>query len=259
MSLSVPGTTPRAPGSSRRGRQVEFPVPGTRRTSPRAPRQDGRRRCPIRCQAPGRRRPGRWPGPAEGRANGAMRRGGLDEDRLLQVLVARAVLLARQRRALAGLALARRGAARGERALAVALDLVLDELVRDRERLVDRVVDARLLGDREVAADLLEEAPRRLREVAGILREALDRLLARAQHAAAGLVRADGVRMRIDRILDLHEDLTAEAVHEGVLPNGCWLPGIGSPTREAHGFETPACAPDGTGGVLPRRCPLYRP
>jgi hypothetical protein len=30
--------------------------------------------------------------------------------------------------------------------------------------------------------------------------------------------------MRIDRILDLHEDLTAEAVHGIVLPNGWWLP-----------------------------------
>ena len=45
--------------------------------------------------------------------------------------------------------------------------------------------------------------------------------------------------MRIDRILDLHEDLTAEAVHGSVLPNGWWLPtGVAACVRGSRKLRT---------------------
>src|SRR3954452_7385969 len=103
----------------------------------------------------------------------------LGGDLALEMLVRRAVVALRQRRALAGLALARRRAAAGDAAVEGArLDLALDEPDRRRDALAHGPGDLRLARDREVAADVLEERPVGLREVERVLGEALHRLLA---------------------------------------------------------------------------------
>src|SRR5207302_2610703 len=109
---------------------------------------------------------------SDGRAEAARPEDGADERRLsrglrpLEVLVRRAVVALRQRRALARLALPRRRAAAGDAAVERAgLDLLLDEVDRGVDTLRDGPGDLRLHGDREVAADVLEERLVRLREV----------------------------------------------------------------------------------------------
>src|SRR5215212_11633060 len=75
----------------------------------------------------------------------------------LEVLVARAVVAIGERRALARLPLARRGAAAGDAAVERAcLDLLLDEALRRLDALAHGPGHVRLAGDREVAADVLE-------------------------------------------------------------------------------------------------------
>src|ERR687892_2044893 len=79
----------------------------------------------------------------------------------LEVLVRGAVLALGQRRALARLALARRRAAACDAAVERAgLDLRLDELDGGADPFRHRPGDLRLVGDGEVAADVLEEWPR---------------------------------------------------------------------------------------------------
>src|SRR5438067_3029372 len=105
-----------------------------------------------------------------------------------EVLVRRAVVAVRQRRALAGLALARRRAAACDAAVERAgLDLLLDELRRRVHSLLHGPGDLGLARDREVAPDVLEERAVRLREIQGVLRKPLHRLLARFEHRAARL------------------------------------------------------------------------
>src|SRR5690242_5213918 len=104
----------------------------------------------------------------------------------LQVLVGGAVVALRQRRPLAGLALARRGPAAGDPAVEQAgLDLLLDELDRGPHALLHRPRDLRLRRDGEEAADVLEQGPVGLREIEGIAGQPLHRLLAGDEHAAA--------------------------------------------------------------------------
>ena len=62
--------------------------------------------------------------------------------------------------------------------------------------------DLRLVRDREVAADVLEEGVVGMREVARILGEALDALLARGEHVTAVLELLLGVHIRVDEVLD---------------------------------------------------------
>src|SRR6185295_9450195 len=121
------------------------------------------------------------------RAGPELRSGGCADPRgerggLLQMRVRRAVLTARQRRALAGLALAGGCAAAGV-GLVQPVELDLDRGPGQADHALDRVEHARLLGDREVAADLLEEAAGGLREVARIAREPLNGGLRRIEHA----------------------------------------------------------------------------
>ncbi len=120
----------------------------------------------------------------------------------LEVLVRGAVLALGQRRALARLALARRRAAAGDAAVERAgLDLLLDVLDRRADSPRDRPVHLRLVRDREVAADVLEERPLRLREVARILGEPLDRVLTRGEDCAASLELRLAVGVGLDQVL----------------------------------------------------------
>src|SRR5689334_8353498 len=103
-----------------------------------------------------------------------------------EVLVTRAVVAVRERRPLARLALAGRRAAAGDAAVERAgLDLLLDELDRRIDPLRHGPRDLRLAGDREVAADVLEERPVGLREIERVGREPLHRRLARGEDCAA--------------------------------------------------------------------------
>src|SRR5215831_12577068 len=95
------------------------------------------------------------------------RRSGGDDAPLFQVLVRRAVLAIGQRRALARLALARGCLAAGD-TLTATLDLLQDVRHGLGDVAVDRVVDPRLVRDREEVPDLVEQALAGLREVVGI-------------------------------------------------------------------------------------------
>src|SRR6476620_10058659 len=104
------------------------------------------------------------------------------------MLVRRAVVAVRQRRALAGLALARRRLAAGDAAVERAgLDLLLDERDRGADTLADRPGNAGLRGDRKVAANVLEKRSVGAREILRIGGEARHRQLALLQHGAARL------------------------------------------------------------------------
>jgi hypothetical protein len=119
------------------------------------------------------------------------------------VLVRRAVVALRQRRALAGLALARRRAAAGDPAVERSgLDLLLDERRRRGHAGLHGPCDLRLRRDREVAPDVLEERPVRLREIERIAGEALHRVLARHEDGPPGLDLRFAVAVRIDQVLD---------------------------------------------------------
>src|SRR4051794_33920865 len=96
----------------------------------------------------------------------------------LEVLMRGAVVALGKRRALARLSLPRRRTAAGDAAVeGGCLDLLLDEALRRMHALGDRPGHVRLAGDREVAADVLEERPVRLREIERIGGEALHRVL----------------------------------------------------------------------------------
>ena len=106
-------------------------------------------------------------------------RSGSDEagrDALVEMRVRRAVLALGHRAALARLALARERAAAPEQ-VAAPLELGLGRLDDARDHFVYCDVDACLLRDREVAPDLLEQAARRAREVAGVGSKPFDRAL----------------------------------------------------------------------------------
>src|SRR6266566_10096669 len=120
-----------------------------------------------------------------------------------QVLVRRAVVALRQRRALARLALACRRAAACDAAVERAgLDLLLDELCGRLHALLHGPRHLGLAGDREVTPDVLEERPVRLREIERIVRETLHRLLAGHQHCATRLELGFAVSIWIDHVLD---------------------------------------------------------
>ena len=117
-----------------------------------------------------------------------LRTSGGDEagrDALVEMRMRRAVLALGHRAALARLALARERTAAAEQ-VAAALELRLGGLDDARDHLVHRHVHACLLRDREVAPDLLEQAARRAREVAGIGGEPFDRGLTGGQTRASG-------------------------------------------------------------------------
>src|SRR5947207_11085728 len=119
------------------------------------------------------------------------------------MLVRRAVLAFRQRGPLARLALSRRRPATGDAAVECpGLDLRLDERTCRRDALADRPRDLGLRGDREVAADVLEERPIGLREVERVGGEPLHRLLARVEHLAAVFEPGLGGDVRVYEILE---------------------------------------------------------
>src|SRR6187431_1394082 len=94
------------------------------------------------------------------------------DDGVLEVLVRRAVVPSRQRRPLAGLALAcRRVAARDPAIQEPGLDLLLDEARRRADPFTDGPGDLRLCRDREVASDVSEKRPVGPSEVLGVLGE----------------------------------------------------------------------------------------
>ena len=105
------------------------------------------------------------------RRESATREGSGGDCVALEVLVRRAVVALGERRALARLPLAGRRAAPSDTAVESArLDLLLDVGGRGGDPLVDGPCDLGLAGDREVAADVLEEGAGRVREIERILR-----------------------------------------------------------------------------------------
>src|SRR5471030_559343 len=101
------------------------------------------------------------------------------------MLMRRAVVAFRQRRALTGLALAGRRVAVSDAAFERSgSDLLLDELDRGADALCDRPGDFCLHSDWKVAADVLEEGPVRLCKVVRIRSQPLHRRLARREHFA---------------------------------------------------------------------------
>ena len=119
------------------------------------------------------------------------------------MLVRRAVVALRERRALARLPLARRRPTAGDPAVErTGLDLRLDELDRGADPLGHGPGDLRLLRDGEIAADVLEERLVRAREVAGILGEPLDAVLACGEDVTAVLELLLDADVRVDQVLD---------------------------------------------------------
>src|SRR4051794_11678135 len=134
--------------------------------------------------------------------------------RPLEMLVRRAVVALGKRRTLARLPLARGRLAAGDAAVEGAcLDLLVDELHRCSHALLDRPADLRLVRDREVAADVLEQGPLRPREVVRVVGKALHRLLARKQDLAPVLELGVHARIRIDEILDGAVDRPGILIH----------------------------------------------
>src|SRR6187200_2187358 len=92
-----------------------------------------------------------------GRGGGGRPRG---QRRALEMLVRRAVVAAGQRRALAGLTLTRRRLAPADPAVEqTRLELGLDEPDRGGDALLHGPRHVSLRGDREVAADVVEQRP----------------------------------------------------------------------------------------------------
>src|SRR3954451_6320853 len=123
--------------------------------------------------------------------------------RRFEVLVRGAVLALGERRALAGLALAGRRAAAGDPAVErTRLDLRLDELDRGTDPLGHGPGDLRLLRDGEVTADVLEECLVGAGEVARILGEPLDAVLACCEDVTAVLELLLDADIRVDQVFD---------------------------------------------------------
>src|SRR5438105_2527628 len=130
------------------------------------------------------------------------------------MLVRRAIVALGERRALARLPLARRRVTARDAPLERAcFDLLLDELDCSADTLVDRPRDLRLHGDREVAADVLEERAVRLREVVRIGCEPLHRPFACGEHFAAVFELRRRIYIRVDQILDRAIDRSRVLVH----------------------------------------------
>src|SRR3954451_18936662 len=120
-----------------------------------------------------------------------------------QVLVRGAVVALGKRRPLTRLSLPRgRGAAGAAPAERAGLDLLLDEALCRLHALGDRPGNVRLAGDREVAADVLEERPVRLREIKRVGGEPLHGVLAGLENCAPRLDLRVAVAVRIDHVLD---------------------------------------------------------
>ena len=82
------------------------------------------------------------------------------------------------------------------------LDLLLDERDRGAHAFADRPGDLRLRGDREVAADVLEERTVGPRKVLRVGREPRHSELALLEHGAARLESGPLIRIGIDQILE---------------------------------------------------------
>ena len=119
----------------------------------------------------------------------------------LEVLVRRAVVALRERRALARLALARRRPAAGDPPSSRPDSICSSMKSTAAFTPFHCPRDLRLRGDREVAADVLEQRPVGLREVERIARQPLHRLLARLEHGAARFELGLAVGVRIDMSL----------------------------------------------------------
>jgi len=119
------------------------------------------------------------------------------------MLVRRAIVALWERRALARLPFACRGAAARDASVEHArLDLLLDERDRGCHAFLHCPRHLGLRGDREVAANVLEEGPVRLGEIERILREPLHRLLALLQHGPAVLEMKLRGHIRVDEVLN---------------------------------------------------------
>src|SRR5437868_8586732 len=130
------------------------------------------------------------------------------------MLMRRAVLPLRKRRALAWLALAGGRTAAGDAAVERArLDLLLDEPARGADALGHRPGDLRLVGDREVPAEILEQRPVRLGEVVRIGGEALHRALTGLEHRAPVFDLRPRVGIRVDQVLDRAIDRSRVLIH----------------------------------------------
>src|SRR3954467_11222805 len=132
----------------------------------------------------------------------------------LEVLMRRAVVALRQRCPLTRLALAGRRAAPSDAAVERSrLDLLLDEADRRLDALGHGPGDLRLHGDREVAADVLEQGAIRLREVVRVGGQALHRPLTGRQHVPAVLEVGSLVHVRVDQVLDRAVDRSRVLIH----------------------------------------------
>ena len=129
----------------------------------------------------------------------------------------RAVVALRQRRALAGLALAGRRAAAGDAAVERAgLELLLDEADRGADAFLHGPGHLRLRGDREEAANVLEKGAIGLGEIVRVGREPLHRLLALLEHGTPGLELNCRLRIRIDQVFDRAIDRSRILIHTGL-------------------------------------------
>ena len=130
-----------------------------------------------------------------------------------------AVLTLGERCALARLSLARRRPAAGDPAIErTGLDLGVDVLDGRPDPLGHRPGDLRLIGDGEVAPDVLEERPVGVCEVARILGEPLDALLARGENLPPVLELLLGLGPGIDEVLDGALDRPGVLIHTGQNP-----------------------------------------
>ena len=93
------------------------------------------------------------------------------------------------------------------------LELRLDERDRRADALAHGPGDLRLRGDREVAADVLEERAVGPREVVRIGGQPRHRLLALAEHRAPVLEAGRPVDVRVDQVLDRAVDRSRVLIH----------------------------------------------
>src|SRR4051812_11220864 len=190
------------------------------------------------------------PAPRSPRRRGrAYRRGLRCSLAALEMLVRRAVVAFRQRRALAGLALAGRRTAPGDAAVeGSGLDLLLDEADCGLDALRHGPGDLRLHGDREVAPNVLEKRAIGLGEVVRVGGQALHRPLTRGEHVAAVLEVGLLVDVGVDQVLDRAVDRSRVLIHavlnmENPLVHGSWsisLKCAGSPLISGKRSAPPA-------------------
>src|SRR3954451_14972916 len=158
---------------------------------------------------------------------------------LLEVLVRRAVLAARQRHPLARRALARARVAGERRAVEAHAFLLapVDVLAGDLHIAIDRPVHPHLTRHREVEPDVVEQRARRSREVVPVGGETLEGRLTRAEERLP-VLRDAPVAVFLDQRCELSIERATELIHALKLPPCLSIP---VPSIPRLGYAAAVC------------------